>query len=193
MVRVDEIAVVRIELQDIEPLIWRRVAVRTAMSLTNMHHVIQAAMGWLDSHVWEFQVSGVKYGPLSADDDEWNQLIEDASVTTLQSVLDAGVRQMQYVYDLGDYWEHSVIVEEVVPPQPGVRYPQFLGGERRCPPEDCGGPFGYAEFLREIASKRRDERSATLEWHGGPYDPDEVGEEKIVTALGAIANADAKR
>src|SRR5208282_4876390 len=93
-----------------------------------------------------------------------------------------------YVYDMGDYWEHRVIVERLTAPLSEVRYPQFLGGERRCPPEDCGGIPGYYEFLKNIASKQDTTRNAALEWYGAPYYPDEIDEQEIVAALGHIAN-----
>jgi pRiA4b ORF-3-like protein len=69
---------------------------------------------------------------------DWNERYEDAEAAALEIVLHGGVRQMEYVYDMGDYWEHSIIVERVTAPLSEVTYPQFLGGERRCPPEDCG-------------------------------------------------------
>ena len=94
---------------------------------------------------------------------------------------------MNYVYDMGDYWEHSVIVERVTAPLPNVTYPQFLGGERRCPPEDCGGVPGYYEFLENIAQQDGAQRKSALDWYGGPYDPDDIDEQKVITALRRIA------
>ena len=72
------------------------------------------------------------------------------------------------------------------PAEPGALYPRFLGGKRRCPPEDCGGIPGYFEFLKNIAGKQNKKRKAALDWYGGPYDPDEIGEQKIVAALNRI-------
>jgi hypothetical protein len=193
MAGADEIAVLRIELQGIEPLIWRRVAIRTATSMTNVHRVIQAAMGWLDSHLWEFQANGRKYAMLLPDDPDWNERFENAETVSLAMLLATGVRQMEYVYDMGDYWEHLIIAERLTAPLPEVRYPQFLGGERRCPPADCGGPFGYSEFLRKISSKQSKTRKAALDWHGRPYDPDDISEQKIITGLGRIASGRPER
>jgi len=187
MARADEIAVLRIELQGIEPLIWRRVAIRTDMSMTNVHRVIQAAMGWLDSDLWELHANARKYAVHMPDEPDWNERFENAETVSLAMLLASGGRQMEYVYDMGDYWEHSIIVERITAPLPEVRYPQFLGGERRCPPEDCGGPFGYSEFLRKIASKQAKTRKAASNWYGGPYDPDDISEEKIITGLGRIS------
>ena len=193
MAGADEIAVLRIELQGIEPLIWRRVAVRTETSMTNVHDIFQAAMGWLDSHLWELHANARKYAMHLSEDPDWNERFENAETVSLAMLLGSGVREMEYVYDMGDYWEHSIIVERITVPLAHVRYPQFLGGERRCPPEDCGGPFGYSEFLRKISSKQRKTRKAALDWYGGPYDPDDISEQKIITGLGRIAGGRPER
>ena len=184
----DDIAILRIELQDIEPLIWRRVAVPTSMSLRAVHRVIQAAMGWLDYHLWEFKANEQKYGMLLPNDPDWNDRIKNAATTKLSSLLASGVREMGYVYDMGDNWQHRLIIEKLKPAEPGVLYPQFLGGERRCPPEDCGGFPGYYEFMDNIASKQSKKRKAALDWYGRPYQPDNIGEQQIVNALNGIAN-----
>ena len=184
----DDIAILRIELEDIDPLIWRRVAVRTSMNLKSVHGVIQAAMGWLDSHLWVFTTNGRKYSILIPNDADWNERIKDAAKTKLSALLTVGVREIGYVYDMGDNWQHRIIVEKLKAAELGALYPQFLGGERRCPPEDCGGIPGYYEFLNNIASKQSKKRKAALDWYGAPYDPDEIGEQQIVTTLNLIAN-----
>jgi hypothetical protein len=158
----DDIAILRVELEDIEPLIWRRVAVRTSMNLKGVHSVIQAAMSWLDYHLWEFAAGDRKYGMLIPNDRDWNERIKNAATTKLSALLTIGVRQIGYVYDMGDNWQHRIIVEKLKAAEPGAQYPQFLGGERRCPPEDCGGFFGYYEFLDNIASKQSKKRKAAL-------------------------------
>jgi hypothetical protein len=183
------IAVLRIELEDIEPLIWRRVAVPTSMSLEDLHTVIQAVMGWLDCHLWQFETNERKYSLFIANDPDWNERITDAAATKLSALVADGVKDFQYVYDMGDNWQHRIIVEKVMPAEPDAQYPQFLGGERRCPPEDCGGFPGYYEFLDNIDSKQSKKRKAVLDWYGGPYDPDNIGEKQIVGALKRIADS----
>jgi hypothetical protein len=180
------VAILRIELENIEPLIWRRVAVRTSMNLQTLHSVIQAAMGWQDCHLWEFVSGDDKYGMLIPNDRDWNERIKDVAKTKVSTLL-SGVREVGYVYDMGDNWEHRIIVEKVKAAESGAHYPQFLGGERRCPPEDCGGLPGYYEFLKNIASKQSKRRKAAIEWYGGPYDPDEIDEAEIIIALERIA------
>ena len=84
------IALLRIELEDIEPLIWRRVAMPTSMSLKAVHNVIQAAMGWLDNHLWEFKTNEGKYGILIPNDPDWNERINNAATTKLSALLATG-------------------------------------------------------------------------------------------------------
>ena len=187
------IAVLRIELEDIEPLIWRRVAVRTSLNLKHLHRVVQATMGWLDCHLWEFAVNERKYSILLPNDRDWNERIRDAAKIKLSALLNTSVREIGYAYDMGDNWQHRIIVESLKAAEPGTFYPQFLGGERRCPPEDCGGIPGYHEFLKEIASGPGAKQKAALEWYGGPYHPDEIDEEEIVAALRRIASTSGPR
>jgi hypothetical protein len=184
----DDIAILRIELEHIEPLIWRRVAVRTSINLKALHSVIQAAMGWLDYHLWEFAAGERKYGMLLPNDPDWNERIENAATTKLSTLLKDGVREIGYVYDMGDDWQHRIIVEKLKAAEPGAQYPQFLGGERRCPPEDCGSVPGYYEFLENIASNQNKKRKAALDWYGAPYNPDEINEQQIITNLNRMAN-----
>src|ERR1700676_33776 len=153
--------------QYIEPLIWRRVAVRTSMNLMALHKVIQAAMGWLDYHLWEFDVDDRKYGMSDPD----RPHVKNAASTQIATILASGTTEFDYIYDFGDYWEHRVIVEQTGEAEIGAKYPRFLGGERRCPPEDCGGPPGYFEFIENIARKNSKKAKEALAWYGRPYGP----------------------
>jgi hypothetical protein len=183
----DAIAILRLEIAYIEPLIWRRIAVRSSMNLKALHKIIQAAMGWLDYHLWEFTTDERRYGILIPDDPDWNRRINNATSTKLSTLLATGVTQFGYMYDFGDNWEHRIIVEDIKPAVAGEPYPSFLGGERRCPPEDCGGPPGYFEFIESIASKRGKKAKEALEWYGGPYDPEDIDEQNIATAFERLA------
>ena len=116
-------------------------------------------------------------------DDDWNARINDARTTTLAMILSGGLKQFGYVYDFGDNWEHRIVVENVKPAEEKTSYPEFLGGERRCPPEDCGGIPGYYDFLDKIVSKQGKKRKAALDWYGGPYDPDDIDEQQIIINL----------
>jgi len=179
------IATLRIEVKYIEPLIWRRVAVRTSMNFMALHKVIQAAMGWRDYHLWEFVVVELKYGMPDPD----RPHVKNGATTQLATVLASGMTESDYVYDFGDNWEHRIIVEQTADAATGAKYPRFLGGERRCPPEDCGGPPGYFDFIENIARKNGKKAKEALDWYGGPYDPDDIDVEQINITLGRIANS----
>jgi hypothetical protein len=187
----DPIAILRIELNDIEPLIWRRVAVPTATNLQTLHRIIQAAMGWQDYHLWEFAAGEELYGRPEPDDAMCDRKVRRASATKLASLVERGVTAFEYTYDMGDNWEHRIVVERVEPAEPGTLYPDFRGGERRCPPEDCGGFPGYYEFLDIIAGpdkgKGSRQKKEMLAWYGRPYVPDDIEEAQIRSALKRIA------
>jgi hypothetical protein len=181
----DAIVTLRIEIKYIEPLIWRRVAVRTSMSLKGLHTVIQATMGWLDYHLWDFVVDQGKYGV----PDPERPHVKNAATTKLATILASGITEFDYVYDFGDNWEHRILVEKLSSTDPDAKYPGFLGGERRCPPEDSGGPPGYFEFMENIANKGSQKAKEALAWYGGPYDSDDIDVEQINITLGRIANS----
>lgn len=189
----DEIAILRIELIDIEPLIWRRIAVRASTNLQTLHRIIQASMGWFDQHLWEFTVGGAIYGIPDPEEHFADRPVQRANMVKLAKLIGQGVTELSYVYDMGDDWRHRLIIECLKPAERGTLYPAFLGGERCCPPEDCGGIPGYYAFLDVIAApdggKGSRKKKEALGWHGGPYDPDDIDEQQIRIALSRIANA----
>jgi Plasmid pRiA4b ORF-3-like protein len=187
----DEVAILRIELADIEPLIWRRVAVRATSSLNTLHRIIQVTMGWLDYHLWEFDIDDVTYGVPDPEGNDWGRVIKPASRTKLAKVLNSGLDQFSYTYDIGDNWLHRIFVERIEPADPNVIYPCFLGGQRRCPPEDCGSVPGYYEFIDAISApdkgKGSRKKREMLSWYGRPYDPDDIEENRIKAELARMA------
>jgi hypothetical protein len=158
----------KVTIMDTRPPVWRRVVVPADMTLARLHDVFQAAFGWWDCHLHEFEIGGVRYG---VDDGEGWEPPDDERRTRLADVAVAG-SSFVYVYDFGDNWRHKVVVEKVVPTERGVRYPLCTDGRRAGPPEDCGGTWGYREFLTAIADPTHDEHESMLEWVGGPFDPE---------------------
>jgi len=183
------IARLHVALADTDPLIWRRVEVPVDASLKMLHDVIQGAMGWLDYHLWEFEAEDRRYGVL---DPEWkDDRLFAAKNTKLKTLLDRSVRRFLYTYDMGDSWEHIVTVEAIEDGQAGTKYPRYVDGERRAPPEDCGGTPGFEGFLEAIADPKHPEYNDATEWHHGCYghafDPDTIDELDAKLAIGAIA------
>src|SRR3546814_5417613 len=122
----------------IEPLIWRQLEVPTMMTLGALHEIIQAAMCWSDSHLWEFTVDGRRYG-MPDDDDLGDETLEDADEALLDSLLKPRTTTVGYVYDFGDNWELRLTLTNRRISAPNTAYPRYIGGERNAPPEDCGG------------------------------------------------------
>jgi hypothetical protein len=185
-----EIAILRIELTDIEPLIWRRVAVRASSTLSHLHRVIQAAMGWLDYHLWEFRVGEDVYTMPHPEFDSW-RTVRPANTTKLSKVLNLGIDEFAYIYDMGDDWHHRIIIEKIDTAIPDQTYPALIEGERRCPPEDCGGVPGYYQFIDDISGSDKGpgcrKKKDALKWYGRPYDPDDIDEHQLQIALRRLA------
>ena len=181
----NEIATLRIELQDTDPLIWRKVEVPTSMTLKVVHTVIQATMGWFDSHLWEFTIGKQSYGVPMKDD--WRPLRTIAAdKVRLRDVLKPRKTVIGYVYDFGDSWEHQLTLTNVRAGEPGAEYPRYIGGERNGPLEDCGGIPGFYELLDALADPRHPNHADAKQW-ADDYDPATFDELPIKYALSRIA------
>lgn len=159
----------RVTLEDIRPVIWRRLLVPGSVRLNRLHEMFQAAMGWTGSHLHQFRVDGVVYG-MQFDDYPEDELDETAH-TVIGTI--GKVRRFFYDYDFGDNWRHEVVVEEVTSWPFGLKYAVCLDGQRACPPEDVGGTPGYEDFLRVLADPEHDEYEHMMGWSGGGFDPEE--------------------
>lgn len=161
----DPLLQVRITLTDVDdPPVWRRVIIPAAYSLDRLHAVIQAAMGWQDCHLHAFRAGKVSYGP--DPDDEPGYLDERKF-----RLSDLTADRICYEYDFGDSWEHELVIEEQMTAADGALYPACVAGGGACPPEDCGGSYGFAELKALLAGPPSPEREEMLEWAGGGYDP----------------------
>ena len=97
---------------------------------------------------------------------------EDEEEFTLGEVCPKVKSKLIYEYDFGDDWEHTIEVQKIIESEPGVQYPVCLGGKKACPPEDCGGIWGYYELLETIADPDADDHEDMVEWLGGDFDAD---------------------
>ncbi|MDX6526907.1 MAG: hypothetical protein QOI43_2418 [Gaiellales bacterium] len=152
-----------------KPPVWRRLLVAETTSLFELHEVLQAAFGWWNSHLYEFEIGGVRYG--TDDGEGFGPPPKSERRTRLGAVTEAGTT-FTYLYDFGDNWQHSVVVEKIIAAAPGATYPACIAGRRACPPEDCGGVWGYAEFLAAVSDPAHPEHDSMLEWAGGAFDPE---------------------
>jgi hypothetical protein len=173
----------KISLQHSRPPIWRRVLVPGRISLTVLHNIIQAVMGWEDYHLHEFVVGDVHYGQPSSED--WYPVRDERKVTLAQIAPAAGAK-FAYTYDFGDDWQHTIAVEKLLPLDPEARYPVCIKGKRACPPEDCGGVWGYGDLVQIIQDPEHEEYEEMMEWLGGMFDPEEFDLEETNYALESI-------
>ena len=178
-----------IVLGNTDPLVWRRIEVPETYSFWDLHVAIQDAMGWLDCHLHEFRVLHPERGQvdrIGIPDQEfldeqpskpgWEVPISD--YFGLRAKL--GTPPALYVYDFGDDWLHLVMFEDLFRAEKSVTYPRCVAGARACPPEDCGGVYGYADFLLAIADPKHPEHAEIVEWSGGAYDPDAFDPTQVV-------------
>ena len=151
----------KVTLRGAKPAIWRRIVVPGNLNLERLHRVLQDAMGWESCHLHSFEVHGVEFG--APDSDDWGSGSETKSEKqhTLERVVHAKDR-FTYTYDFGDSWVHQIVVEKITPGDPGA--PSVIGGARACPPEDCGGVWGYAELVDALANKEHPRHAELTEW-----------------------------
>jgi hypothetical protein len=170
----------KITLRNSKPPIWRRVMVPSKFSLYKLHQVIQIAMGWTNSHLHQFIVDDQYYSIPSPEDSE---RVIDERRHVLSQIAPREKRKFVYEYDFGDSWEHEIVVEKILPPETGVKYPVCLQGKRASPPEDVGGVWGYETFLAAINDPKHAEHASYLEWIGGKFDAEEFNLDEINPAL----------
>ena len=173
----------KITLKESRPPIWRRFQVRSDVTLAKLHRIIQEVMGWFDGHLHQFIVGRIYYGV--PDPDDLSETRDERKVR-LDQILSVPGRKIVYEYDFGDGWEREIVLEKILSPDPKTRYPRCLDGARACPPEDCGGIYGYADFLEAIRDPNHEEHEEMLEWIGGEFDPEEFDLQDINISLKSI-------
>jgi Plasmid pRiA4b ORF-3-like protein len=156
----------KVTLLDVRPPVWRRITVPATITLPELHEAIQTAMGWTDSHLHQFEVGGIRYG--RPNPGFTSDVRPEAGVRLLDRAGEGA--RISYVYDFGDDWRHDVEVEKVLPP--GAEVPVCLAGRGQCPPEDVGGPWGYADFLAAYGDPAHPDHEDLREWAGDGFEPD---------------------
>lgn len=165
----DTVHTLEITLDDVDPRVWRRIEVPSSMTLGELAPVLVAAMGWEGYHLHAFDVDGTRYG---MPDPDWASDQLDENEHRLGDVLTTVGSSMRWEYDFGDGWEHTVVVEAISPASDVSLYPRCVAGKRACPPEDCGGPWGYADILTALANPDDPDNAELLEWLGPGFDPE---------------------
>ena len=158
----------KITLKNIRPPIWRRVVVKSSTTLQQLHLIVQAAMGWDNYHMHSFSIAGIDYGQPQP---EYDFNVREEKTVKLSQVVVGEKFKFSYTYDFGDSWEHEILVEKELPYSPETNYPVCITGKRACPPEDCGGSWGYAELLEIITNPSHPEYEERIEWVGESFEP----------------------
>jgi len=175
----EKIFQIKVTLNDIEPAIWRQILIKSNTKLFDFHKIIQTAMGWTNSHLHQFVYNNKLY--CNPDyEDEWddeNQI--DYSKLKINNLLKKENKMIVYEYDLGDGWEHTILLEKILPLEINKKLPICIAGARNCPPEDCGGSGGYEDLLNIIQNPKNDEYDTMMEWLGGDFDPEKFDIKEI--------------
>jgi hypothetical protein len=167
-----EVFQLKITLLGTMPPIWRRLLVPSNLTLAQLHDVLQAAMGWEDCHMHEFCAGYRHFGKPDPEDQPMGMPpVENERRVHLSNVLGRVGAKVTYTYDFGDSWEHGVVLEKRLPTDPRTAYPVCTGGERACPPEDCGGIGGFYDLLDALGDPTHEQHDELQDWIGDNYDP----------------------
>lgn len=156
---------IHVSLRGLNPPVWRRIELPSLTTLKQFHRILQTSMGWENQHLHEYVVGGQRYGVPDPAYNDPGEVVAEAGVR-LAAVLPELDAEVLYLYDFGDYWQHDIRLEAVSQPESGTTYPRLLDGARSCPPEDCGGPGGYAELLEILLDPVHEEFEQMCTWVG---------------------------
>jgi hypothetical protein len=160
----------KVTLNGVHPPVWRRIQAPGDLPLPQLHAVLQIAMGWTNSHLHGFRVGGKFYS--EPDPDYADMKVMDERHVRLNQIAPEVGNHFIYEYDFGDDWEHALVVEQILPPDPGATCPRCIAGKRSCPPEDVGGGPGYTDFLDVIHNPRHPQYAELMEWIGDSFNPE---------------------
>jgi hypothetical protein len=161
-----------------KPPVWRRVQLPADTRLDHLHEIIVAAFGWQDYHMHCFTSGLEEFG---LPDPELGHA-DERRVSVGQLIGDIGDR-LRYTYDFGDDWEHEIVLEDLLDPDPDTHYPVLLAAKGACPPEDCGGRWGYADLKEILADPSHEQHQEMLDWLGlensTEFDPNAIATDEI--------------
>lgn len=173
----------KLTLQNVEPPVWRRIRVADC-TLGKLHSYIQAAFGWWNYHLHQFVIAGRRYGLPDPDGMDFGLETLDEDQVKLSDLLKPTSKSAKwmYEYDFGDGWLHLISLEKIESTPKKEATPRCLEGARACPPEDCGGPPGYENYLEVMADKRHPEHREMKAWRG-PFDPESFDAERATKEM----------
>ncbi|MFH1433230.1 MAG: plasmid pRiA4b ORF-3 family protein [archaeon] len=167
----------KIGLDGAKPPIWRRFLVEDSISFHKLHEIIQIVMGWENYHLYMFNVSGTEIGE---PDPDYEREIKDSKRVKLNKMITGEKQKFSYEYDFGDSWIHAVVVEKVMVNDDSRKLPVCIDGKMACPPEDCGGMWGYENLLEIRKDKNHpDYEDMIVNWLGEDFDSEEFDVEEV--------------
>jgi hypothetical protein len=178
---VGDVFELRVTLRYIDPPVWRALRVPAELTLSVLHEILQTAFGWKNSHLHDFQVDNIRFGMADVDDE---MFCVDERAAPLGAVARAGSK-LVYRYDFGDDWEHEIVVKRV--DSRGEPTLRCTAGERACPPEDCGGPPGFARMLEVLANPDDEEHGDMKRWAPRGFDPEKFDLVGVNKKLGTLS------
>lgn len=182
-----DICQLKVTLLGTDPPIWRRLLVPADLTLAQLHKVLQTTMGWDDAHIHEFRAGQRRFGrPEPADLFTRMPRLENERMVPLSAVLQRAGAKMIYTYDLGDNWEHGVVLEKRLPPEPHTTYPICTDGQLACPPEDCGGIPGYYDVLDALAEPGHPRHEELQDWISAEFNPEAFSPEQVNRRLSRV-------
>ncbi len=171
---------VKVTLKGSRPKIWRRLLVSPDLLLSDFHKVIQTAMGWENEHLHQFIKDRRFYAPKLEDDIFWDTMDnKDYSGVKIRDLLKAEKETIVYEYDFGDGWGHDIRLEKILDVEDEPEHPVCLDGQMNCPPEDCGGIWGYYQMLEILRDPAAEEHETWKEWLGSGFDPEFFDKEEV--------------
>lgn len=177
---------IQIALRGFRPKIWRRLLIPSNLLLPDFHEIIQITMGWTNSHMHQFIKNRTYYTLRMPDDDFLNEMDNvDYKNIKISDLLKKVKEKIVYEYDFGDSWEHDLILEKILPIDDKIKYPVCLKGKMKCPPEDCGGVWGYSDMLEILKQPEHEEYEEFIEWLGEEFDPEYFDIKEVNDRLGS--------
>lgn len=172
---------IQIALKECKPKIWRRLLIPSNLLLSDLHKIIQTAMGWTNTHLHQFIKNRTYYTVKMEGDDMWDEMDNvDYKKMKISDLLTKEKERISYEYDFGDGWQHEVILEKMLPVDDTIKYPICLTGKMNCPPEDCGGVWGYKNMLEILKQPKHEEYEELVEWLGDDdFDPEYFDKEEV--------------
>ncbi len=167
---------VKVTLKGIRPPIWRRLLISDEITLDELNEILIDTMGWEGYHLYDFDIDGLNYAVPDGDFEMQDVDSREAYLSDLY--LEEGSKFI-YRYDFGDDWEHTVLIEKILPYDKNQKYPFCIKGKRNCPPEDVGGVWRYQDMLQIIQDKENKEYNEWIDWLGDDFDPEEFNMEEI--------------